>query len=642
MKTPSLFFLFFLMGIAMAKASNGKPDSFQGYEITDKGAWCWFADSRALHYENQEKGINVTFIGYIDVHGAIKATQYNHYTGERSEVLVRSCFQPDDHNNPTFLALPNGRIMIFYSRHTDEPCFYYRISQKSGDITTLGKEYRLETQHNTTYPSPFILSDDPHHIYLCWRGINWHPTIARLTLPNSEGEVSFDWGPKQIVQSTAARPYAKYGSNGKDKIYLTYTTGHPDNEAVNYVYFNFIDIRDFSLREVTGKRLSSIDEAVHSISATAAYAKKHPAAVVEATPYRNWVWQVAPDQEEHPVIALVRITEDKQSHDYFHVRWTGKSWKKTFLANAGGSFHQTPGLEECYSGGMAIDDRNPHIVYGSVPRKGKYGSVYEIVEYTLGKRNQVKSRTITYDSRKNNIRPYIIPNAAEDSLRLLWMHGDYYDWMVSRTRPQGYPTGIHSEKDLGGSKGILDGDRLKEEAVFSSLKWNGKRPKALLPFITQTHATVDSEDWTAFTLVLSPSLSGNGPGVLFSFDGLTCGVTGGSSSKPYVAMKEIIHTSGNVLGTSDVWREKARGTNGEWYLPTLYESFSLALTYADGELRTYVNGLVDQYLEIDPLTLKDLVLGGFDGCFKEVLIYDRVLSQDELKVLSDRGEKEEF
>jgi len=79
-------------------------------------------------------------------------------------------------------VLPDERIMIFYSQHSDEPCFYYRISRKPGDITTLWKEMRLETNHNTTYPSPFILSDDPEHIYLCWRGIGWHPTMALATI----------------------------------------------------------------------------------------------------------------------------------------------------------------------------------------------------------------------------------------------------------------------------------------------------------------------------------------------------------------------------------------------------------------------------------------------------------------------------
>lgn len=629
-------FIFLVTCVTITKASNSDSNSFSGYEITNKGAWCWFADSRALHYENKEKGINATFIGYIDVHGAVKATQYNHNTGEQNEILIRSYFQPDDHNNPTFLALPDGRIMIFYSRHTDEPCFYYRISQKPGDITTLGKEFRLDTEHNTTYPSPFILSDDPNHIYLCWRGINWHPTIARLTMPNSEDEVEFDWGPKQIVQSTGARPYAKYNTNGKDKIYLTYTTGHPDNEAVNYIYFNYIDISDLSLRDVTGKQLSTLGEKIHRVSATEAYVKEYGEAVSDSSPYRNWVWQVEMDEKKNPVIAMVKISGDKKNHDYYHLQWTGKLWKKTFLANAGGAFHQTPGLEECYSGGMAIDGRNPSVIYGSVPKEGQYGTVYEIVEYTIDKRNKVKSRPITFHSQKNNIRPYIIPNASEDSLRLLWMHGDYYDWIVSKSRPQGYPTAIYSEKNLKGLNTKADKSGIKEEGFTPSLKWFGKAKvnNDHLNFTSQTYAEADTDDLTAFTLVLFPFMTSNEHGILFSFDGLTCGVSGGLYSKPYIAIKNAIFNSGNVLGTSDVWKQSRRGTGGEWYPPTLYDSFSYVLTYEKGELRTYVNGLVDQYIEVDPLSLKDLTLGGFDGYLNDVLIYDRVLSQDEIKALA--------
>lgn len=190
-----------------------------GYQVAAEGAWCWFADPRALHYENKEGTINKTYIGYIDIHGNIKAMQYDFQKKEQEEVLIRSYFQPDDHNNPTFLVLPDERIMIFYSRHTDEPCFYYRVSRIPGDITTLGEEKKIETENNTTYPSPFILSDDPEHIYLCWRGIGWHPTIAKLSLPDSKDDVEVVWGPYQLVKSTGARPYAKYMSNGKDKIY---------------------------------------------------------------------------------------------------------------------------------------------------------------------------------------------------------------------------------------------------------------------------------------------------------------------------------------------------------------------------------------------------------------------------------------
>ena len=86
--------------------------SFAADIVTKEGAWCWFADPRAIHYYDAEAGINAAYIGYIDVHGNVKATQIDWNTGKRTEVLVRSCFQPDDHNNPTFIVLPDKRIMI--------------------------------------------------------------------------------------------------------------------------------------------------------------------------------------------------------------------------------------------------------------------------------------------------------------------------------------------------------------------------------------------------------------------------------------------------------------------------------------------------------------------------------------------------
>ncbi|MBQ8002613.1 MAG: BNR-4 repeat-containing protein, partial [Clostridia bacterium] len=99
-----------------------ESQTFSGYEVDDEGAWCWFADPRSISYSNGDD-LDFTILGYIDIHGSIKATQINHLTDEVNEVLIRSNIQPDDHNNPTFLVLPDERIIVFYSRHTDEACF---------------------------------------------------------------------------------------------------------------------------------------------------------------------------------------------------------------------------------------------------------------------------------------------------------------------------------------------------------------------------------------------------------------------------------------------------------------------------------------------------------------------------------------
>ena len=72
--------IFVLSGLLVAMVTSFRAqitESFSSNIVTDEGAWCWFADPRALHYENESGTINATYIGYIDVHGNVKATQYD-------------------------------------------------------------------------------------------------------------------------------------------------------------------------------------------------------------------------------------------------------------------------------------------------------------------------------------------------------------------------------------------------------------------------------------------------------------------------------------------------------------------------------------------------------------------------------------
>ena len=133
-------YLAYLLMAVMSFFHAAAQDAYSGTLVADEGAWCWFADPRALHYENADGTINATYIGYIDIHGNVKATQYDWIRHRKTDVLIRSYFQPDDHNNPTFIVLPDERVMIFYTRHTDEAKIWYRISHHPGDITALGEE----------------------------------------------------------------------------------------------------------------------------------------------------------------------------------------------------------------------------------------------------------------------------------------------------------------------------------------------------------------------------------------------------------------------------------------------------------------------------------------------------------------------
>lgn len=552
-----------------------------GNIVAEEGAWCWFADPRALHYENAEGTINATYLGYIDVHGHVKATQYDWISKRKTDVLIRSYFQPDDHNNPTFIVLPDERVMIFYTRHTDEPKIWYRISTKKGDITSLGEEKYLATANNTTYPSPFILSDDPQHIYLCWRGINWHPTIARLTMPDANDNCQFDFGPKQIVQSTGARPYAKYQSNGKDKIYVSYTTGHPDNEMPDWLYFNVIDINKGDgpiLRDLNGKELKKIADGTFNVNKTDSYASQYPATIVDKSAnIRNWVWQIALDKDEHPVIAYPHIDDAKTTHVYWYARWNGSSWKNTKVASAGHAFHQNWNqTERCYSGGMSLDPDHINDMYLSIPTKdGAYNKdgVYEIWKYTIDDDGQVAgSEQITQNSPKNNARPFVIPGSKNSPMRVAWMQGDYYYWIVKQGYPHGYPTAIHSDYAW------------QEELIAEE---EGERTDCICLSMGKTMNI-------AFAMNASKY-----EGKLFTMGNMTYSLD--SDNYPVITIADKTYKSQNRLLTSDDWATKSTGTSGDNH-PTKLTTWVLSMTYDGHVLTAYRNGLVDQVIETETLT----------------------------------------
>ncbi len=605
--------------------------TYSGSTIAAEGAWCWFADPRAMHYTSKDGKVDAAYVGYIDVHGNIKASMFD---GDRQQdVLMRSYFQPDDHDNPTFLALPDGRIMAFYTRHTDESCFYYRISTVPGDITRLGEEKKIVVANNTTYPSPFILSDDPDHIYLCWRGIGWHPTIAKLTMPDQNDDVKIAYGPYQMVQSTGARPYAKYQSNGKDKIYVSYTTGHPDNEYPNWLYFNVININakkaadgtvttSPQLCDLKGNVLSTIAKGKFNVSKTDSYKSKYAATLIDApTAYRDWVWQITLDKDDNPVVAMVRISNDKSSHEYYYARWNGQQWKLTDLANGGGRFHSS-NTELCYSGGMAIDPDTVSHVYLSVPTPHDVTGqkVYEIWKYTVDGDGRVTDKTpVTRNSAKNNVRPFILPGSAGKKLRLCWMNGDYYYWIVSKNYPKGYPT-------------ALMGDFTPATPAIPTLApvLTDNTRHTVTPGQTCRYALASAPHFTLLAdWQLSESAYG---GTMLTMGNLEYGVDK-TMMKPYIKIGDRIYSSQNVLGTSDAWASNASGTDGKWYLTKL-KDFATALTYDGKTLTVYRNGWIDQRIDLDDtLSLGPVEVGGFTGLLNSVRAYDESLDQYAVRAL---------
>src|SRR5574344_13517 len=575
--------------------------------IAEEGAWCWFADPRALRITNSipggTKDVDRNIMGYIDRHGSIKLTQVDWKTETTEDVLVRSYFQPDDHTKPSFIPLPDGRILVFYSRHSAEPCFYYRVSLKAGDATQWGTEYKLNNPNKTTYPNPFILSDDPTHIYLCWRGIGWHPTIAKLSMPDAEGKSDYLWGPYQMLQSTGARPYAKYFSNGKDKIYVAYTTGHPDNEYPNWLYMNAFDVNTKQLQDIDGDSLSTIgSDKLFQVAKTDAYLAAYPKTVVDHTATsRDWIWNMAIDYDNNPVIGMVKINQDRTDHNYYYARWTGTEWQQAFIANAGGHFHLSEGTEMCYSGGMAIDRDDPKQVYCSVPVNG----VYEIWHYTLDDNLYVVGKeAITQNSTKNNVRPFVIEGTQDSKLRLIWMQGDYYYWMVNKRFPMGFSTAVKTKTTLPGTSGTALGNLLSGPVTMES-----GTAKAFKDISSYKGVSKGN-----FSISIDMEISSQKySGTIVSGDNWTYTLNS-TDLYPRPTIGDSTYVSNNKLATSDSWQQHDGSTDGVWCEPAKLGKWNLTIIYnkEKGQVTTYRNGLIDQRIDETNFSAPDSV-GSFEG-----------------------------
>ena len=98
--------------------------------VTVDGAWCWFADPRAVYDTLAGK----TYVGWVDsTAGTVSIMSYDHATNATVNAPIANLHR-DDHANPALLIRPNGRIMAFYSAHNG-PEMYYRRTSRPHDLS---------------------------------------------------------------------------------------------------------------------------------------------------------------------------------------------------------------------------------------------------------------------------------------------------------------------------------------------------------------------------------------------------------------------------------------------------------------------------------------------------------------------------
>lgn len=374
--------------------------------LTTDGAWCWFADPRAIYHKGTKEQ---TYFSWVTKEGHIEVASYNHETKKYNQYRIWEKFQEDDHANPSLLIRKDGRIIIFVAAHFGDKIHRF-ITTNPEDITSWSADYQFS--NTVTYPYPFQVGDS---ICVFYRGgSDWHP---RLSVSTDNGE-TFDDG-RLFISGGGQRPYTRYCQGADGSIHVAVTTGHPRNESANKIHYcRFKDNKVYRADGTLIKDVTSEPVDLNQLEV-----------VYNGTSYgKGWIWDITLEPATgNPIMVYASFPSDTD-HRYHYGRWNGTSWDNVQITEAGRWFPQTPvGASEPepnYSGGIILDYDDPSVVYLSKEVNG----VFEIFKFTTPDKGQnwsAKALTWNTPSHLVNVRPIVPRHHKDGFFDIVWMRGTY-------------------------------------------------------------------------------------------------------------------------------------------------------------------------------------------------------------------------
>jgi hypothetical protein len=375
------------------------------------GAWSWFGDPRAITHNGR------TYVGWVDREGDVKVSSYDHATGERVTAVLQGRLNQDDHANPSLHVRPDGRLVIFYSRHVGSE-MHYRVSSLPEDVRSWDPPRTVPTNtpgiRGYTYPNPIRLAAEGK-TYLFWRGGNYNPTFS------TQADGSNDWSPaRNLILMPNERPYTKYASSGGNRIHVAYTNAHPSEYGDVNVYYT--RVQGGRIERAGGKRIGTLGTPISPEQGDLVYDPAEP----------TWVHDVAVNSAGRPVILLASFPSSAD-HRYHYAQWNGNAWTVREITAAGGSFRGDGG-SPYYSGGVTLDHDTPSRVYLS--RQVGLGS-WHVESWRTGDGGATwTAQSLTPGSTAKNVRP-ISPwgmSATGGLMSVIWMLGPYDSYVSYQTQ----------------------------------------------------------------------------------------------------------------------------------------------------------------------------------------------------------------
>ncbi len=418
-------FLFLMLG-------NDPP--FRIKTFAEDGAWLWFNDQNIIVDKN------IIYMGCENSGGYSTVNVYEEHGKEtlRKEYVLGTLPAKDDHNYPALLILPDGKMLATYSRNPSAEMYYRKagISHDQRDQVTLdwNKEDSVSLRHRMSYNNSFLLSDKNNTVY------NWYSIFTGSPSIITSSDQGKTWS-ADITYMKAGRnhssPYLKYCSDGRKRVDILYTDGHPRNEKKNNIYHLYFQNGQF--RGSGGNLIRSMDSAITNpidpFQGTMVYNG--------STEGPGWVWDIEYDRRKNPVAAYISSADSSMGNDlrYRYARWDDKKkrWHEKQIAFAGNHLYVP---ENHFAGGITIDPYNTNVVYIS-SNADPYTGIqtanhhYQIYRGEISPKGQNWLwRQLTNDKDRDNLRP-IVPRNHGARICVLWFAGEYRSSVNFKTKVMG-------------------------------------------------------------------------------------------------------------------------------------------------------------------------------------------------------------
>ncbi len=411
--------------------------------LVPNGGWCWFQDERII-----ADGDRVIFGSVKSPQGDVDVHAWNPHSGQLVSQTLQARHESDDHVVPSFLRLPDGRILASWANHggvqprEKNRVLQWTVTNRPGEIESWEPLSSFAfVDANVTYTSLFALQAEGGRIYNFCRALGNNPTY----LVSDDGAATFRFGGRLLSWDKpsrddpkytgldGARPYVKYASNNVDTIHFITTEDHP-RAYHNSIWHGLI--RGDTIHHTDGRSIRplshSAETSIRPTDLTQVFAGDGDNVA--------WTTDLHLDSRGMPVaLFTVQKNDSRVQRDataggddlrYYYARWDGSVWHVHQMAYGGSCLYRG---ENDYAGlGCLV----PHalervfISTNSDPQSGR-----PLISNSDGKRHYeiYQGRTadlgkswtwapVTQDSSADNLRP-ICPYGERIGTVVLWLRG---------------------------------------------------------------------------------------------------------------------------------------------------------------------------------------------------------------------------